>query len=103
VAELIRKNVLGIHRVNVYSLKRNPHDFVFIFAHSAEVAAQFYAETFGHRPLNCHEYPLDFEMVKGNEVVSFREMKKECSSFPAMVGFYRRVKLVRSEAIEILA
>jgi hypothetical protein len=97
VAELIQKNVLGIHRINIYSLKRNPHDFVFIFAHSPEEAVQFYAKTFGHRPLNCHEYPLEFEMMRGNEVVTFREMRKEFSSFPVVVGQYRRVGKGRSE------
>lgn len=90
VTELIRKNVLGIHRLNIYSLKMNPHDFYFIFAHTPEEATQFYEKTFQHKPKNCHEYPLEFEIMRGREVITFRELRKEFGSFPAVAGFYRR-------------
>ncbi|MBM6616975.1 hypothetical protein [Bacillus suaedaesalsae] len=92
VAELIQKNVLGVHRVNIYSLKINPQQFFFIFAQSPEEAIQFFADNFGQKPLNCVEYPLEFEILRGNEVVTFREMRREFSSFPALVGEYTRIK-----------
>jgi hypothetical protein len=90
VAELIENNVLGFHKIGIYSLKMNQNDFVFIFAESEQKAIQFYTETFHHAPLNCHEYSLDFELVRGNGVISFREMRKEFISFPAIAGYFRR-------------
>jgi hypothetical protein len=91
VAELIENNGLGFHKVGIYSLKMNQNDFVFIFADSQQEAIQFYTGTFHHAPLNCHEYSLDFELVRGNGVISFREMRKEFMSFPAIAGYYKRV------------
>jgi hypothetical protein len=77
VAEMIKNNVLGFHQVNIYSLKKNKHEFVFIFAVSKQAAIECYQETFHQRPLNCHEYSLDFEIIRGNEVISFRDIRKE--------------------------
>jgi hypothetical protein len=77
VADMIESNVLGFHKVGIYSLKMNENDFVFIYAESEQQAIQFYSKTFHETPLNCHEYSLDFELVRGNGVVSFREMRKE--------------------------
>ncbi|QGQ45690.1 hypothetical protein [Metabacillus sediminilitoris] len=74
VAEMIESNVLGFHKLGVYSLKMNESDFVFIFACSEQEAVRFYTEIFHYAPLNCHEYSLDFELVRGNGVVSFREI-----------------------------
>ncbi|MCH6269364.1 hypothetical protein, partial [Neobacillus citreus] len=91
VAELIRKNVLGIKKVRVYSLKMNKKDFFFIYASSPQEAIQFFVETFQQSPLNCHEYPLEFEFVRGKELVSFRDMRKEFMSFPAIAGWFERV------------
>ncbi|WP_423800746.1 hypothetical protein [Neobacillus sp. SAB-20_R2A] len=88
VAELIRKNVLGIQKVRVYSLKMNKKEFYFIFASSPQEAIQFFTETFQQSPLNCHEYPLEFEFERGKEVVTFREMRKDFESFPAIAGRY---------------
>nr|WP_246869506.1 hypothetical protein [Priestia megaterium] len=59
VRELVQNNVLGIHKVGIYSLKMNRKDFVFIFAGSHKEAIQFYTETFHQNPLNCHDYSLD--------------------------------------------
>ncbi|MFC4801716.1 hypothetical protein ACFPA1_20495 [Neobacillus sp. GCM10023253] len=86
VAELIRKNVLGINKVRVYSLKMNKKDFFFIFASSPQEAIQFFTETFQQSPLNYHEYPLEFEFERGKEVVTFRDMRKDFESFPAVAG-----------------
>lgn len=91
VKELVRKNVLGIHKVSVYSLKMNAKEFIFIFASSPQEAIQFFTETYQQSPLNCHEYPLDFELVRGKEVVNFREMRKECESFPAIAGRFEKM------------
>jgi hypothetical protein len=52
----------------------NQMDFVFIFAASEQEAMQFYTETFHQNPLNCHEYSLDYQLARGNEVISYRDM-----------------------------
>lgn len=78
--------VFSLEKVRVYSLKMNKKHFFFIFASSAHEAVQFFTETFQQTPLNCHEYPLEFEFVRGKEVVSFREMRRDFVSFPAIAG-----------------
>jgi hypothetical protein len=88
VREMIRKNVLGIHKIRVYSLKMNQKDFVFIYASSKLEAIQFYTNTFHQSPLNCHENSLDFQLTRGNDVISFRDMKKEYKRFPAIAGYF---------------
>nr|WP_263326288.1 hypothetical protein [Neobacillus sp. Marseille-Q6967] len=91
VAEMIQNNVLGFHKIGIYSLKMNQKDFVFIFAASKQEAIQFYSKTFHQSPLNCNEYPLDFQLARGNDVISFRDMRKEFESFPAIAGYFKRV------------
>jgi hypothetical protein len=88
VKEMIQNNVLGIHKIRVYSLKMNQKDFVFIFATSEQAAIKFYCEKFHLTPLNCHEYSLDFQLARGNDVISFRDMKKDWKCFPAIAGFF---------------
>ncbi|WP_040209151.1 hypothetical protein [Neobacillus jeddahensis] len=90
VAELIQNNVLGFHKIGIYSLKRSQKDFIFIFAASEQEAIQFYRTTFHQTPLNCHEYSLDFQLTRGKEVISFREMRKDFMSFPAIAGCFKR-------------
>jgi hypothetical protein len=90
VEELIRNNVLGIHKICVYSMKMNQKDFVFIFAGSEEEAIQFYKKTFHKSPGNCHEYSLDSQFYRGNDVISFRDMRKEYEVFPAIAGYFTR-------------
>jgi hypothetical protein len=92
VAEIIQKNPLGLNKVGVYSLKMDLKTFVFIYASSQEEAVQFYNESFQNHPLNCHEYPLEFQLISGKEVVSFRDMKKEFNSFPAIAGYFLKEK-----------
>ncbi|MEH7354820.1 hypothetical protein V7150_14780 [Neobacillus drentensis] len=100
VAELIQKNVLGIHKIGIYSLKMNQKDFIFIFAASEQEAIQFYTKTFHQTPLNCHEYSLDFQLSRGKEVISFRDMRKEFVRFPAIAGcFKREVKVIEKGTI----
>lgn len=88
VVEIFQKNPLGLRKVGIYSLKMDQKAFVFIYAGSQEEAIQFYNKSFQSHPLNCHEYPLEFEIVRGKEVISFREMKKEFESFPAIAGCF---------------
>jgi hypothetical protein len=88
VKDMIQNNVLGIHKIRIYSLKMNQKDFVFIFAASEQAAIQFYTEEYHQTPLNCHEYPLDFQLSRRNDVISFREMKKDCMCFPAIAGYF---------------
>lgn len=90
VAYMIQNNVLGFHKVGIYSLKINQRAFVFIYASSQEEAIQFYTKSFHKTPLNCHEYPLELDLTRGNSVISFRDMKKEFKSFPAIAGCFMR-------------
>jgi hypothetical protein len=90
VAEMVENNVLGFHKINIFSLKRSQNEFVFIFAAKQEDAIQLYTDTYHQLPLNCLEYLLDFEFARGNEVISFRDMRKEFVSFPAVVGCYEK-------------
>jgi hypothetical protein len=90
VAEMIQTNHLGIRKLGIYSLKRNVRDFVFIYAYADEEAIEFFTKTFRDAPLNCHEYPLDFELARGNGVITFREMKKEFDQFPAIAGYFMK-------------
>ena len=90
VKELIQNNVLGFHKVGIYSLKIVHKEFVFIFAANDREAIQFYTNTFHQNPLNCHEYSLDYQLDRGNGVISFRDMRKEFESFPAIAGFCER-------------
>lgn len=90
LAQLVQSNVLGIHKVNIYSLKMNQKEFIFIFAESKQEAIQFYTETFQQTPLNCEEYPLDFQLTRGNDVFSFRDMRKEFNHFPAVAGYFNK-------------
>ncbi|WP_456276520.1 hypothetical protein [Bacillus sp. AK128] len=100
VKELIQQNLLGIKPINIYSMKKNSDVFVFIFAHSPAEAYEFYMKTFGANPLNCHEYSLELKMVRGKRGVTFREMRKEFSSFPAVVGYYRKVAAQASMVLD---
>lgn len=93
VRELIQNNVLGIHKIRVYSLKMNQTDFFFIFAANKQAAQQFYTKTFQQNPLNCHEYPLDFQLARGNDVISFRDIRKEFESFPVIAGYFAKAEV----------
>ena len=88
---MLFRSLLGIRKLGIYSLKRNAKDFVFIYAYSDQEAVEFFTETFRESPLNCHEYSLDFELARGNGVITFREMKKEFEDFPVVAGDFTRV------------
>jgi hypothetical protein len=91
VKELIQKNFLGIHKIRIYSLKMNQKDYVFIFAASAQEAILYYVKIFYENPLNCNEYSLDFQLSRGNDVISFRDMRKEVDTkFPVIAGYFKK-------------
>lgn len=91
VAELTNNNVLGIvRRAGIFSLKMDQQNFVFMFAKSDSEAIRFYTEMFDKAPLNCHEYSLDFQLARGRELISFREMRKEFERFPAIAGYFKK-------------
>jgi hypothetical protein len=53
----------------------------------------YFSEVFwdtGTVPGSSYEYPLDFELARGNGVISFREMKKEFGSYPAIAGDFTK-------------
>jgi hypothetical protein len=85
-----QNNLLFIRKLGVYSLKRNAKNVVFIYAYSDQEAIESFTKTFQQTPLNCNEYPLDFELARGNDVITFREMKKEFGSYPAIAGYFTR-------------
>ncbi|MED1471958.1 hypothetical protein [Bacillus salipaludis] len=91
VAEMIENN--GFHKVGIYSLKMNQKAFAFIYASSQEEAIQYYTKSFQKTPLNCHEYPLDLELTRGNGILTFRDLKKEFKSFPAIAGYFVRGRI----------
>ena len=90
VEEMIINNVLGIYKISIYAFKKNEQDFVYIFARNSKEATQFFIETYYQPPVYCTETSLDTEFVRGKETVSFRDMRKEYSSFPAVAGKYSR-------------
>ncbi|MFF2447456.1 hypothetical protein ACFVSW_10135 [Neobacillus sp. NPDC058068] len=90
VAKMIQTNVLGFQKIYIYSLKMDQKNFVFIFAGSEHEAIQFYIKTFQQVPLNCHEYSLDYQLSRGNDVISFRDMRKEFTTIPAIAGYFKR-------------
>jgi hypothetical protein len=90
VTEMLENNVLGFQKLKIFSLKRSKNEFVFIFAATQQDAIPHFTETYRQLPLNCIEYPLDFQFNRGNEVISFRDLRKEFISFPAVVGCYKK-------------
>ena len=90
VREMIEHNVLGFHKIGVYALKKNQHEFVFIFAEFEQEAIEFFAKTFNQTPLNCHPYSLNTQLLREHKVTTFWEMRKEHLVFPAIAGFFER-------------
>lgn len=90
VDALIKNNVLGFHKIGIFSLKRKPNQFAFIFAPDKNKAIEHFIDIFHQKPLNCVEILLDYEIFRGNEIISFRELKHEYTEFPAFVGIYER-------------
>lgn len=96
VAQMIQQNQLGLSDIKVFSLKYDEKIFAFVFAASQEEAIEFFQKKFKRKPKNCHEYPLDFPMARGQEFLTFRDMRKEHKNFPAIAGIYERSELYGS-------
>ena len=91
VAEMIHRNVLGFRKIHMYSLKMSTTTFVFIFAANEQEAIHYFSKTFHRRPLNCCEYLLEYKIARGNEITTFRNMKREHEKFPAIAGYYEKI------------
>ena len=97
VKDMIERNVLGFHRIRIFSLKKSSTKFVFIFAENEHEAVNYFSRTFRERPVNCSEYLLDYEFIRGNKTITFRDMKKEHEKFPAIAGIYGKAGLYINE------
>lgn len=90
IDELTEQNYLGFNQVKVFALKLDDYLFAFIFAKDRQEAIDFCQKQLRKKPRNCNEYPFYFSMSRGKEFLTFQDMKKEHSSFPAVIGFYER-------------
>lgn len=84
------KNILGVNKVKIYSLKLNKNQFAFIFAETKQDAMMFFRSRFNRNPINCYEYDLYFGLLRGKEYVTFRSLRKEHDKFPALAFIYER-------------
>jgi len=96
IAAMILQNQLGFDDIRVFCLKYDDKLFAFVFAKNSEEAIAFFQKRFKRNPYNCHVYSLDFPMSRGQEFITFREMKKEYDCFPTFIGFYERSELYGS-------
>lgn len=96
IAWMIEENKLGFDGIKIFSLKYDAKRFAFVFARNEKEAIEFFHKRFRRKPYNCYQYPLDFPMSRGREFITFRDMKKEHSRFPALAGFYERSDLYGS-------
>jgi CheY-like chemotaxis protein len=90
VTEMIHRNRLGFHKMNVYSLKMNQKTYVFIFAANEQEAVDYFANNFHQPAINCREILLDYEITRGNEVTTFRTLRKDYEKFPVIVGYFEK-------------
>ncbi|MEH7122085.1 hypothetical protein V7127_02450 [Bacillus sp. JJ1773] len=90
VQQMINKNELGFSNVKPFALKYSNNSFVFVYANNQQEAIELFQRTLRTRPKNCHEYSMDFVIEKGNRFISFRDLKKEFTKFPDLIGFYER-------------
>lgn len=95
VKQMVEGNMLGFQIIRVFALKHTDNKFAFIYAKDKQDAIDFFRKEFRSNPKNCHEYPMDFVIEKGNRFISFRELKQEFEQSPAFIGFYER-KMVYS-------
>ena len=84
------QNHLGFNKIKVYSLKKDKYKFVFIFAENEKQASEHFQKIFTAAPKNCYEYSLDVDMLRGKQVISIRELRKEHYKFPAMAFIYQK-------------
>lgn len=86
VAMMIENNVLGFQTIRIYALTYARKKYIFIFARNEKEATQHFIKTFQQKPLSCVELLLDYEIMRGNEVTTFRELRKEYDRFPVLIG-----------------
>lgn len=86
VAMMIENNVLGFQTIRIYALTNARKNYIFIFARNKKEAIQHFIKTFHQKPIHCAEVLLDYEIMRGNEVITFRELRKEYDSFPVLIG-----------------
>lgn len=91
----IERNDLCFSLIKVFSLKHSDMKFAFIYARNQQEAIDYFKKIFKSVPKNCHEYPMDFVIEKGNRFVSFRDLKRECAQFPTFIGYYEREMVYR--------
>jgi hypothetical protein len=70
----------------IYALTNARKNYIFIFARNKKEAIQHFIKTFHQKPIHCAEVLLDYEIMRGNEVITFRELRKEYDSFPVLIG-----------------
>ncbi len=88
VNEMVEQNYLCFNPIKIFSLKVDDYLFAFVFAKNEAEAIEF-TKGLKHKPRNCHEYMLDIEMERdGGKVLTFRDMKKEHETFPALAGYF---------------
>jgi len=98
VSEWTKQNYLCIHMEKVYSLKISDAEFVFVYAKNTVEAVAFIQKKWTINLRNCHEYPLDFTIMRGKECISFREMKKDFQSIPAIIGTYQKEEVYHEKS-----
>lgn len=87
VAELIRKNPLGFRKIYVFELKVDGGGVVYIFAANEQDAINLFKRTFRKAPIELDYCPLDTEIIVGNKVMTFRELKRTYNHFPTFISF----------------
>jgi hypothetical protein len=90
VGEWTKQNYLCIHVEKVYALQVADNEFVFVFAKDPQQAVAFIRNKWKVHPRNCQESSLDFTIMRGQEIVSFRDIKKDFLSFPTIIGLFKR-------------
>lgn len=94
VAKLVESNYLKINPIDIYTLKMDQNNFALIFASNEQQAIQYFQKVFKRDPLNCFSHIMDLEFAEGKGTITFREMRKHYSTFPALVGVYDKASKV---------
>lgn len=95
VQEMVERNHLCFKIIKVFSLKVREYTWAFVFAATEEEAIAYTKNELKHQPKNCIEYHMDIDMEKDDWVLSFRDMKNEYSSFPALAGYFEKELVYR--------
>ncbi len=74
----------------VCSLKISEDEFLFVFAKDQDQVETFVKKEWEIKPLNCHEYSLDMEIIYGKECISLRKMKRGFLTFLVLIGCFKK-------------